>query len=91
MAMTRSEGRTGELPITDIDWFNPVAEAFLKGAEGLGIPADRRLQRRNAIRSGLFPALHPQRQTGECSGRVPKTGTLPQERRTPHARPSNSN
>ena len=31
-------GRTGELPITDIDWFNPVAEAFLKGAEGLGIP-----------------------------------------------------
>lgn len=31
-------GRTGELPITDIDWFNPVAEAFLGGAEGPGIP-----------------------------------------------------
>ncbi|MEQ9123478.1 MAG: GMC family oxidoreductase N-terminal domain-containing protein, partial [Alphaproteobacteria bacterium] len=31
-------GRTGELPITDIDWFNPVAEAFLDAAEGMGIP-----------------------------------------------------
>jgi choline dehydrogenase len=31
-------GRTGELPITDIDWINPLAEAFLAAAEGLGIP-----------------------------------------------------
>mgnify|MGYP003700653843 CR=1 FL=1 len=33
-----TRGRTGELPITDIDWFNPVAEAFLDAADGLGIP-----------------------------------------------------
>ncbi|MGZ0188397.1 MAG: GMC family oxidoreductase, partial [Alphaproteobacteria bacterium] len=31
-------GRTGELPITDLDWINPVAEAFLAAAEGMGIP-----------------------------------------------------
>jgi choline dehydrogenase len=31
-------GQTGELPITDIDWTNPLAEAFLKAAEGAGIP-----------------------------------------------------
>ena len=31
-------GRTGELPITDMDWINPLAEAFLDAAEGMGIP-----------------------------------------------------
>ena len=34
----RYRGRTGELPITDIDWINPLAEAFLDAAEGMGIP-----------------------------------------------------
>ena len=34
----RFRGRTGELPITDIDWINPLAEAFLDAAEGMGIP-----------------------------------------------------
>jgi choline dehydrogenase len=34
----RFRGRAGELPITDIDWINPLAEAFLAAAEGMGIP-----------------------------------------------------
>ncbi|MEZ5856412.1 MAG: GMC family oxidoreductase N-terminal domain-containing protein [Hyphomicrobiaceae bacterium] len=34
-------GRSGELPITDIDWINPLAEAFLDAAAGLGIPRAR--------------------------------------------------
>lgn len=34
----RFRGRDGELPITDMDWVNPLAEAFLDAAEGLGIP-----------------------------------------------------
>ncbi len=34
----RFRGRDGELPITDIDWINPLAEAFLDAAEGMGIP-----------------------------------------------------
>ena len=31
-------GQSGELPITDIDWINPLAEAFLNAAAGAGIP-----------------------------------------------------
>ena len=31
-------GRSGEVPITDMDWIHPVCEAFLDAAAGLGIP-----------------------------------------------------
>jgi choline dehydrogenase len=31
-------GRDGEMPITDMDWINPVAEAFLAAAKAAGIP-----------------------------------------------------
>jgi choline dehydrogenase len=31
-------GRGGAVPITDMDWLNPVSEAFIAGAVGLGIP-----------------------------------------------------
>jgi len=31
-------GRDGELPITDLDWHHPVTEAFVTGAQELGIP-----------------------------------------------------
>ena len=31
-------GRKGELPITDLDWANPLAEAFIAAAVGMGIP-----------------------------------------------------
>ena len=34
----RVRGRSGELPITDSDWINPLAEAFLDAAAGMGIP-----------------------------------------------------
>ncbi len=34
----RVRGRNGELPITDIDWINPLAEAFIDAAVGMGIP-----------------------------------------------------
>ncbi|MBC8238934.1 MAG: GMC family oxidoreductase N-terminal domain-containing protein, partial [Alphaproteobacteria bacterium] len=34
----RYRGRAGELPITDTDWLNPLAEAFLAAAGGMGIP-----------------------------------------------------
>src|SRR4029077_10512872 len=30
--------RAGNLPVTDMDWINPVSEAFIAGAVGLGIP-----------------------------------------------------
>ncbi|HEY9280948.1 MAG TPA: GMC family oxidoreductase N-terminal domain-containing protein [Eoetvoesiella sp.] len=31
-------GRTGELPVTDIDWIHPICEAFIQGAVEQGIP-----------------------------------------------------
>lgn len=31
-------GRSGELPVTDIDWTHPITEAFIAGAVGMGIP-----------------------------------------------------
>jgi len=34
----RYRGRAGELPITDTDWLNPLAAAFLAAAGGMGIP-----------------------------------------------------
>lgn len=33
-----ARGREGNIPVTDMDWFNPVSEAFIKGVMGLGIP-----------------------------------------------------
>lgn len=34
----RFRGRDGELPVTDIDWINPLAEAFINAAIAKGIP-----------------------------------------------------
>ena len=31
-------GREGGIPVTDIDWFHPISEAFIKGCVGAGIP-----------------------------------------------------
>ena len=37
-ADSRYHGREGRLPVTDMDWFHPVCEAFMAGAVGLGLP-----------------------------------------------------
>ena len=34
----RYRGRDGLLPVSDIDWHHPINEAFIAGAQGLGIP-----------------------------------------------------
>jgi choline dehydrogenase len=31
-------GREGGIPVTDMDWINPISEAFIAGCVGLGIP-----------------------------------------------------
>jgi choline dehydrogenase len=38
VADDRIHGREGNLPVTDIDWFHPICEAFIAGAVGLGLP-----------------------------------------------------
>ena len=34
----RVHGREGALPVTDIDWFHPICQAFIAGAIGMGMP-----------------------------------------------------
>lgn len=34
----RYRGRSGELPVTDIDWIHPLCEAFMEGAVQMGLP-----------------------------------------------------
>lgn len=34
----RYRGRKGELPVSDIDWIHPLCEAFMAGAQELGMP-----------------------------------------------------
>lgn len=34
----RYRGRTGPLPVSDIDWIHPICEQFIAGARGLGMP-----------------------------------------------------
>jgi len=50
----RVRGRSGELPITDLDWINPVAEAFLAAAEGMGIPRSQDYNSGFQFGSGYF-------------------------------------
>ncbi len=38
LADERMHGREGNIPVTDMDWFHPVCEAFMDGAVGMGIP-----------------------------------------------------
>ncbi len=38
VADDRIHGRAGSLPVTDNDWIHPVNEAFIEGAQELGIP-----------------------------------------------------
>jgi choline dehydrogenase len=34
-------GRTGEIPVTDMDYFHPLCEAFIQGAVGTGLPRNQ--------------------------------------------------
>jgi len=34
-------GRDGKIPVTDLDWGHEICDAFLAGAEGMGIPRNR--------------------------------------------------
>ncbi len=38
IADDRIHGREGNLPVTTMDWFHPICEAFMDGAVGMGIP-----------------------------------------------------
>ena len=81
----RIHGRAGNLPVTDVDWFHPVCEAFMAGAGELGIPrcADynsgddqagvgyfQRAINRGYRHSAAQVFLHPARATGRLDVRT---------------------
>ena len=81
----RWHGREGSLPVTDMDWFHPLCEAFIAGANGMGIPraADynsgdhqegvgyfQRAIYRGYRHSAARVFLHPARATGRLDVRT---------------------
>ncbi len=81
----RIHGRAGNLPVTDIDWFHPVCEAFIAGAQELGIPRCtdynsgddqagvgyfQRAINRGYRHSAARMFLHPARSTGRLEVRT---------------------
>jgi choline dehydrogenase len=85
IADERIHGRDGNLPVTDMDWFHPVCEAFMAGAVGAGIPrcADynsgdhqegvgyfQRAIHRGWRRSAARVFLHPARASGRLDVRT---------------------
>ena len=77
-------GRDGKLPITDTDWRHPISEAFIAGAEGMGVPRNPDYNGRSQIGVGYFQRaihrglrrsaarmfLHPARKTGRIEVRT---------------------
>jgi choline dehydrogenase len=85
VADDRIHGRMGDLPVTDMDWFHPVCDAFMDGAQELGIPrcedynsGDRqggvgyfqRLINRGYRHSAARVFLHPARRGGQLDVRT---------------------
>lgn len=85
VADDRTHGREGHLPVTDNDWIHPINEAFIEGAQELGIPrcadynsGDRqegvgyfqRLINRGFRHSAARVFLHPARATGRLDVRT---------------------
>ncbi len=81
----RIHGRDGSLPVTDMDWFHPVCDAFMDGAQELGIPRCedynsgdgqagvgyfQRLINRGYRRSAARVFLHPARNGGQLNVRT---------------------
>ena len=85
VADDRIHGRVGALPVTDMDWFHPVCEAFMVGAQELGIPRCedynsgdnqagvgyfQRLINRGYRHSAARVFLHPARRGGQLDVRT---------------------
>jgi choline dehydrogenase len=85
LADNRIHGREGALPVTDMDWFHPVCEAFMEGAQELGIPRCedynsgddqagvgyfQRLINRGYRHSAARVFLHPARRGGQLDVRT---------------------
>jgi choline dehydrogenase len=85
VADERIHGRAGALPVTDMDWFHPVCEAFMAGAVEQGLPRCKdynsgddqagvgyfqRLIHRGYRHSAARVFLHPARASGRLDVRT---------------------
>jgi choline dehydrogenase len=62
-------GRDGGVPITDMDWFNPVSEAFIAGCVAAGIPRNPDYNNGNQAGVGYFQrAIHRGRRVSAARG-----------------------
>lgn len=50
-------GREGPLPVTDMDWFHPLSEAFIAGCVGMGIPRNPDYNSGNQAGVGYYQRL----------------------------------
>jgi choline dehydrogenase len=81
----RIHGRQGSMPVTDLDWFHPVCDAFMEGAQELGLPRCvdynsgdqqagvgyfQRLINRGYRHSAARVFLHPARKGGQLDVRT---------------------
>jgi choline dehydrogenase len=81
----RIHGREGAMPVTDMDWFHPICEAFMDGAGELGMPRCedynsgdnqsgvgyfQRLINRGYRHSAARVFLHPAKKTGRLDVRT---------------------
>ena len=71
-ATTPSAAREGNLTVTDLDWRDPLCEAFIEGARQPRHPAQPRLQRRQPGGRQLRPAHDPERPPGQRRARLPE-------------------
>ena len=69
-----SAAREGNLPITDLDWRDPICDAFIEGAVQMGIPRNRDYNGTHAGGRQLRPAHHPERPAHERRARLPASG-----------------
>ena len=80
-------GRDGNLPITDLDWRDPICEAFIEGAVQLGIPRNRDYN--GALQAGVsyVQRIIQNGRARERRARLPASGhEAPQPHRA-HQRP----
>ena len=79
-------GRDGNLPITDLDWRDPICEAFIEGAVQMGIPRNRDYNGAHAGGRQLRAAHHPERPARQRGARLPASGDEAHEPHGAHAR-----
>ena len=69
-ATTTFRGRDGKLTVTDLDWRDPLCEAFIEGAVQHRHPAQPGLQRRDAGGRQLRAAHDPERPAHQRGARL---------------------